>query len=86
MATLPLPPSRSWRAGSEHARDHADLRAAGCSPAIHAVVCLGEPAADERGVARPQGESCDIGAFESTGTDVTPPVLTDHRRHRQIKP
>jgi hypothetical protein len=35
------------------------------SPAINAVTdCTGGPIADQRGVARPQGIACDIGAFE----------------------
>jgi hypothetical protein len=40
------------------------------SPAIDAGSNTGCPALDERGVARPQGTACDIGAYESA-----PPVL-----------
>ncbi len=42
------------------------------SPAIDAGA-LGCPATDARGVARPQGASCDIGAFEAAAV-VTPPA------------
>jgi hypothetical protein len=55
------------------------------SPAINAGSATG-PATDQRGIARPQGALCDIGAFElEAGNDapscagfpvVTPPVLT----------
>ncbi len=34
------------------------------------------PATDQRGVARPQGARCDIGAFELRPEDSTPPVIT----------
>jgi hypothetical protein len=34
------------------------------SPAIDAGTCTGAPATDQRGVTRPQGENCDIGAYE----------------------
>jgi hypothetical protein len=34
------------------------------SPAIDAAVACPPPATDQRGVARPQGAACDIGAFE----------------------
>ena len=48
-----------------------DTRApAAGSPAIDAVTpCLG--GADQRGVARPQGPACDIGAFEAAGVPAT---------------
>jgi hypothetical protein len=34
------------------------------SPAIDVGTCAGAPPADQRGVARPQGADCDIGAYE----------------------
>jgi hypothetical protein len=34
------------------------------SPAIDTGVCAGIPATDQRGVSRPQGPACDIGAYE----------------------
>ena len=34
------------------------------SPAIDEGLCLVEPAIDQRGVSRPQGDACDIGAYE----------------------
>jgi len=34
------------------------------SPAIDAIACTNAPATDQRGVARPQGAQCDIGAVE----------------------
>ena len=48
------------------------------SPAIDAADCLTEVTIDQRGVTRPQGSSCDIGAFEleQTVLDTTPPVVT----------
>jgi len=45
------------------------------SPAIDAGTCTDAPETDQRGVARPQGVTCDIGAYEySTGADQ--PVLS----------
>jgi hypothetical protein len=41
------------------------------SPAIDAGL-VGCPATDQRGVARPQGASCDIGAFETAGSAAPP--------------
>jgi hypothetical protein len=38
------------------------------SPAIDTGACAGIPGADQRGVSRPQGPACDIGAFEKTPT------------------
>jgi CSLREA domain-containing protein len=53
------------------------------SPAIDAVPLAdctdlaGNPVAtDQRGVARPQGAACDIGAFELEPSDSTPPAIT----------
>ena len=37
------------------------------SPAINAGTNTGCPATDQRGIARPQGTACDIGAYESQG-------------------
>jgi predicted outer membrane repeat protein len=45
------------------------------SAAIDAALAALCPATDQRGVARPQGAGCDIGAYESD-VDTTPPVLT----------
>jgi predicted outer membrane repeat protein len=43
------------------------------SPAIDAVTpCLGD--ADQRGVARPRGPACDIGAFEAPATQMVPRI------------
>jgi uncharacterized repeat protein (TIGR01451 family)/CSLREA domain-containing protein len=40
------------------------------SPAIDAGTCDGAPPTDQRGVARPQGEACDIGAYEAKLVDL----------------
>jgi hypothetical protein len=42
------------------------------SPAIDAGATLGVPATDQRGLARPQGARCDIGAFELSATNDSP--------------
>jgi hypothetical protein len=47
------------------------------SPAIDAAATDGCPQRDQRGVARPQGAGCDIGAFERV-----PPRRARHRRKR----
>jgi hypothetical protein len=36
------------------------------SPALDAAGLIGCPASDQRGVPRPQGAACDIGAYEET--------------------
>jgi hypothetical protein len=41
------------------------------SPAIDAGTCTGAPATDQRGAPRPQGASCDIGAYELAQASVT---------------
>jgi hypothetical protein len=41
------------------------------SPAIDAADAAACPASDQRGIARPQGGGCDIGAFESRGFTLT---------------
>jgi CSLREA domain-containing protein len=47
------------------------------SPAIDAGDDTACPSTDQRGVARPQGPHCDIGAFELEQTaDTTPPAIT----------
>jgi len=47
------------------------------SPAIDAGAALSCPATDQRGVARPQGAGCDIGAFEAgAGPPVVPELST----------
>jgi beta-glucanase (GH16 family) len=51
-------------------RTHALLAG---SPALDAATNC--PATDQRGVARPQGPACDIGAYEKTVTIVVPPVF-----------
>ena len=38
------------------------------SPAIDAIACTNAPATDQRGVARPQGVQCDIGAVETNNS------------------
>ncbi len=45
------------------------------SPAIDAGTCTGAPETDQRGVARPQGTTCDIGAYEY-GSGPAQPVLS----------
>jgi uncharacterized repeat protein (TIGR01451 family) len=42
------------------------------SPAIDAGTCIGASLADQRGVARPQGMGCDIGAYEAQTCFATP--------------
>ena len=39
------------------------------SPAIDAAVAANCPETDQRGVTRPQGQGCDIGAFEASSSD-----------------
>lgn len=46
------------------------------SAAIDAAVPATCPAADQRGIARPFGAGCDIGAYEYDVVDETPPVIT----------
>jgi hypothetical protein len=48
------------------------------SPGINAggVPC---PATDQRGIARPQGSSCDIGAYESVPAQSSPPPTVDEQ-------
>lgn len=46
------------------------------SAAIDAATSAGCPTTDQRGVLRPFGASCDIGAYEAATLDVTPPVIT----------
>jgi predicted outer membrane repeat protein len=40
------------------------------SPAIDSGTCSGTPGGDARGMARPSGQTCDVGAFESRGFTV----------------
>jgi hypothetical protein len=47
------------------------------SPAIDAVTCPSEITTDQRGVLRPQGDFCDIGAYELRTTDETLTVLPE---------
>ena len=46
------------------------------SAAIDAALSAICPASDQRGIVRPFGSGCDIGAYESDVLDVSPPVLT----------
>ncbi|HLO17757.1 MAG TPA: right-handed parallel beta-helix repeat-containing protein [Anaerolineales bacterium] len=48
------------------------------SPAINAGNDVKCPAADQRGIKRPQGAHCDLGAFEYT--DTTPPTMLGSER------
>jgi len=43
------------------------------SPVIDAIACTSAPATDQRGVVRPQGVQCDIGAVEATPMEATSP-------------
>ncbi len=46
------------------------------SPVIDAIACTSAPATDQRGVVRPQGVQCDIGAVEATPMEATlPPAI-----------
>jgi hypothetical protein len=54
----------------------------GGSPAIDAGTCTGAPTTDQRGVARPWGASCDVGAYELTNT---PNVTGDYSIKGSIK-
>ncbi len=46
------------------------------SPAVEAGLCTGAPVADQRGLARPQGATCDIGAVELLVFTVYLPFVT----------
>ena len=46
------------------------------SPAIDAIACTNAPAADQRGIVRPQGVQCDIGAVEVVLHQLTANVTT----------
>lgn len=46
------------------------MRPAADSPAIDAIACTDLPATDQRGVVRPQGVACDIGAVEVVVNDL----------------
>jgi uncharacterized repeat protein (TIGR01451 family) len=59
------------------------------SPAIDAGTNDGCPATDQRGVTRPQGPRCDIGAFERAVTPPpvpAPPAAADLRLRVKAKP
>jgi hypothetical protein len=47
----------------------------GGSPAIDAGACVAGVTTDQRGVARPQGDDCDIGAYEFEGYFIFLPVM-----------
>lgn len=55
---------------------------AGPSAAIDAAVECPPPASDQRGVSRPQGSACDIGAFELD----QPPIVTINQASGQADP
>ena len=46
------------------------------SAAIDAALAANCPGTDQRGIARPFGAGCDIGAYESDVVDTSPPVIT----------
>lgn len=54
------------------------------SPAVDAGTNDGCPATDQRGVSRPQGPSCDIGAFELVATP--PPAAASADLRLKVKP
>lgn len=56
------------------------------SPAIDAGTNVGCPPADQRGIARPQGPTCDIGAFELVRAQPTPPKPAAADLRLRIKP
>jgi len=59
------------------------------SPAIDAATCLTDiPAEDQRGMRRPQGSACDIGAIEFTQADMRSPSdgARSGRREEQMPP
>ncbi|WP_207215834.1 NHL repeat-containing protein [Pseudolysobacter antarcticus] len=46
------------------------------SPVVDAIACTNAPATDQRGIARPQGAQCDIGAVEATLAEkLLPPTI-----------
>jgi hypothetical protein len=47
------------------------------SPAVDAGTCSGAPDTDQRGITRPQGLTCDIGAYELIPT-IEPPAIKIH--------
>ena len=56
------------------------------SPLIDAAACLTDPSTDQRGVARPQGAGCDIGAVEVVDNDATPMPPFEHATIGGVKP
>ena len=54
------------------------------SPAVDAIACTNVPALDQRGVARPQGSQCDIGATEIYSSHMVYAVAQDS--HGTITP
>jgi CSLREA domain-containing protein/uncharacterized repeat protein (TIGR01451 family) len=56
------------------------------SPAIDAGTNAGCPATDQRGVSRPQGPNCDIGAFEREVVVPPPPPVAAANLRLKIKP
>jgi Domain of unknown function DUF11 len=56
------------------------------SPAIDAGTNVGCPPVDQRGMTRPQGPACDIGAFERAATPPPPAAAADLRLRIKPKP
>jgi hypothetical protein len=56
------------------------------SPALDAGANTGCPTTDQRGVSRPQGPACDIGAFEREVVAPAPPTTADLRLKLKAKP
>jgi CSLREA domain-containing protein/uncharacterized repeat protein (TIGR01451 family) len=56
------------------------------SPAIDSGTSAGCPPVDQRGITRPQGPACDIGAFERVLAPPPPPVPASANLRLQIKP
>jgi predicted outer membrane repeat protein len=48
------------------------------SPAIIAGICVAEITADQRGVSRPQGDGCDIGAYEFAEYTIYLPLVLNN--------
>jgi hypothetical protein len=75
--TIPLIGPLADNGGPSTGSGQATLTQAllGGSPAIDAGVCVPGVETDQRGVARPYGDECDIGAYEFTGYSVLLPLV-----------